>query len=224
MCVRVRPLESERIGPWRLDGNAVVRTQERAGGHAGGSRATASTFPVDQVFDGDRGTDEVYESIKPVISQVRTHSDRAPAVCCCQLPVPPPSPCHCPRLAQVMEGYNGTVFAYGQTGSGKTHTMLGTADEPGIAPLAVRDVFRAIARSQEGRESLVRASAVEVGGPWGGQRELVQGWGSSRSVRSPTAHLTAGPRSRLPPAARCTTRPCATCLTPRARACRCAHS
>lgn len=26
-------------------------------------------------------------------------------------------------LADVLEGYNGTIFAYGQTSSGKTHTM-----------------------------------------------------------------------------------------------------
>ena len=26
--------------------------------------------------------------------------------------------------ADVMNGYNGTVFAYGQTGSGKSHTMM----------------------------------------------------------------------------------------------------
>lgn len=30
-----------------------------------------------------------------------------------------------PIVADVMAGYNGTVFVYGQTGSGKTHTMFG---------------------------------------------------------------------------------------------------
>ena len=28
-------------------------------------------------------------------------------------------------VADVIEGYNGTIFAYGQTGSGKTFTMFG---------------------------------------------------------------------------------------------------
>lgn len=28
-------------------------------------------------------------------------------------------------IANVLEGYNGTIFAYGQTGTGKTHTMTG---------------------------------------------------------------------------------------------------
>ena len=44
-----------------------------------------------------------------------------------------------------------TVFSlrYGQTASGKTHTMRGTADRPGVVPLAVRHVFRRIAELGE---------------------------------------------------------------------------
>jgi centromeric protein E len=37
------------------------------------------------------------------------------------------------------------VFAYGQTSSGKTHTMRGHAEEAGIIPLAVTDLFEEIA-------------------------------------------------------------------------------
>ena len=44
-------------------------------------------------------------------------------------------------IASAMAGINGTIFAYGQTSSGKTHTMQGSTDEPGIIPLAIRDVF-----------------------------------------------------------------------------------
>lgn len=33
-------------------------------------------------------------------------------------------------LADVLDGYNGTVFAYGQTGSGKTFTMMVRAYNP----------------------------------------------------------------------------------------------
>lgn len=33
-----------------------------------------------------------------------------------------------PVVADVMNGYNGTVFVYGQTGSGKTYTIFGDAD------------------------------------------------------------------------------------------------
>jgi centromeric protein E len=47
-------------------------------------------------------------------------------------------------VRKAVEGYNGTVFAYGQTSSGKTHTMRGHADEAGIIPLAVSDLFEEI--------------------------------------------------------------------------------
>ena len=41
------------------------------------------------------------------------------------------------KFADVLSGYNGTIFAYGQTSSGKTHTMEGIIDDPnmqGIIP------------------------------------------------------------------------------------------
>ena len=64
-------------------------------------------------------------------------------------------------IESVLNGFNGTVFAYGQTSSGKTHTMQGSAEEPGIIPFAVHDVFDSIDRS-EGREFLVRVSYLEI--------------------------------------------------------------
>ena len=69
-----------------------------------------------------------------------------------------------PLALSVVDGYNATVFAYGHTGSGKTHTMTGTAQEPGVTPRAVRDVFGAIERAAR-RESavfLVHVSYVEL--------------------------------------------------------------
>ncbi|CCW59832.1 unnamed protein product [Phytomonas sp. EM1] len=36
-----------------------------------------------------------------------------------------------PLIADVMQGYNGTIFVYGQTGSGKTHTMFGETSSNG---------------------------------------------------------------------------------------------
>ena len=50
-------------------------------------------------------------------------------------------------MANVLEGYNGTIFAYGQTGTGKTHTMSGKENdnkERGIMPRAFEDVFKSI--------------------------------------------------------------------------------
>ncbi|XP_039795249.1 kinesin-like protein KIN-7I isoform X9 [Panicum virgatum] len=61
----------------------------------------------------------------------------------------------------VVRGFNGTVFAYGQTNSGKTYTMRGSANEPGIIPLAVHDLFRCIEEHID-REFLVRMSYMEI--------------------------------------------------------------
>ncbi|XP_057778967.1 kinesin-like protein KIN-5B [Salvia miltiorrhiza] len=54
-----------------------------------------------------------------------------------------------PIVAEVLEGFNCTVFAYGQTGTGKTYTMEGgmrnkggeLPAEAGIIPRAVRQIF-----------------------------------------------------------------------------------
>jgi Kinesin motor domain len=43
-----------------------------------------------------------------------------------------------------MDGFNVCLFAYGQTGSGKTFTMTGSANEPGLTPRTVREIFRLI--------------------------------------------------------------------------------
>lgn len=52
-----------------------------------------------------------------------------------------------PIVANVLEGYNGTIFAYGQTGTGKTHTMTGLVDNPterGIMTRAFDSIFASI--------------------------------------------------------------------------------
>ncbi|KAK1799564.1 hypothetical protein P4O66_000444 [Electrophorus voltai] len=67
------------------------------------------------------------------------------------------------------EGYNATVFAYGQTGSGKTYTM-GTgfdvnvgADEQGIIPRAVRQLFQGVQqRRREAQEAGVAPPEFKV--------------------------------------------------------------
>jgi len=60
-----------------------------------------------------------------------------------------------------MEGFHGTVFAYGHTGSGKTHSMQGTAECPGIIPMAIIDIF-AFIREHPSREFLLRVSYLEI--------------------------------------------------------------
>ncbi|KAM8962314.1 kinesin-like protein KIF22 isoform 1-T1 [Pelodytes ibericus] len=45
-------------------------------------------------------------------------------------------------LPNLLIGHNASVFAYGPTGAGKTHTMLGSPEQPGVIPRAVRDLLR----------------------------------------------------------------------------------
>ncbi|XP_034226435.1 kinesin-like protein KIN-7O isoform X2 [Prunus dulcis] len=64
-------------------------------------------------------------------------------------------------VAAAVRGFNGTVFAYGQTNSGKTHTIRGSAIEPGVIPLAVREMFNIIQEDVD-REFLLRMSYMEI--------------------------------------------------------------
>ncbi|XP_044510495.1 kinesin-like protein KIN-7N isoform X2 [Mangifera indica] len=60
-----------------------------------------------------------------------------------------------------IQGFNGTVFAYGQTSSGKTFTMNGSPTNPGVIPLAVKDIFEKIQMISD-REFLIRVSYMEI--------------------------------------------------------------
>lgn len=91
----------------------------------------SSKFEFDRVFGEDCKTSEVYQS--------RTEDIVAAAV----------------------RGFNGTVFAYGQTNSGKTYTIRGSATEPGVIRLAVRDMFDLIQQDVD-REFLLRMSYMEI--------------------------------------------------------------
>jgi hypothetical protein len=54
-----------------------------------------------------------------------------------------------PLVDGAFNGYNSTVFAYGPSGSGKTHTMMGSADSPGIVPRAIQRVLELAAAQPE---------------------------------------------------------------------------
>lgn len=54
-----------------------------------------------------------------------------------------------PILPHILNGQNASVFAYGPTGAGKTHTMLGSSEQPGVIPRAVREVFNLVKDKNE---------------------------------------------------------------------------
>ncbi|XP_008300735.1 kinesin-like protein KIF22 [Stegastes partitus] len=54
-----------------------------------------------------------------------------------------------PILPHILQGQNASVFAYGPTGAGKTHTMLGSSEQPGVIPRAVREVFNLVKAKDE---------------------------------------------------------------------------
>nr|XP_056719088.1 kinesin-like protein KIF22 [Euleptes europaea] len=56
-----------------------------------------------------------------------------------------------PVLSHLLEGQNASILAYGPTGAGKTHTMLGSPDQPGVIPRALRDLLQ-MTRNASGDE------------------------------------------------------------------------
>ena len=95
------------------------------------TRRREKHYTFDHVFDHDSGNKDVYKN---------TAAQHIPGV---------------------LRGFNATVFAYGATGSGKTHTMVGTEEDPGLMILALRDIFREIARDPNS-EYTVDCSYLEV--------------------------------------------------------------
>ncbi|XP_074659663.1 kinesin heavy chain-like isoform X3 [Tubulanus polymorphus] len=70
-----------------------------------------------------------------------------------------------PIVADVLGGYNGTIFAYGQTSSGKTHTMegvMGNHELQGIIPRIVQDIFSYIYQMDENLEFHIKVSYFEI--------------------------------------------------------------
>ncbi|PIK39229.1 putative centromere-associated protein E [Apostichopus japonicus] len=92
---------------------------------------SAKPYIFDRVFAHNESTDVVYKEIAQPIVQAS------------------------------MNGYDGTIFAYGQTSSGKTHTMQGDANELGIIPRAVDELFDIIDKTPQ-REFLFRVSYMEI--------------------------------------------------------------
>lgn len=51
---------------------------------------------------------------------------------------------------------------YGQTTSGKTYTMLGSPENPGVLPCAIRDVFSYLKKDETIIETKVYCSYIEI--------------------------------------------------------------
>ena len=65
-------------------------------------------------------------------------------------------------VQSALDGYKVCIFAYGQTGSGKTHTMLGTAEERGMIPRAMDQIFASSAAMEaEGWSFDMKVSKAE---------------------------------------------------------------
>lgn len=65
-------------------------------------------------------------------------------------------------IQSAFDGFNVTIFAYGQTGSGKTYTMNGNAEQPGLAPRVMDELYR-VAEKDMGRfQQRITASMVEL--------------------------------------------------------------
>lgn len=62
----------------------------------------------------------------------------------------------------VLQGRNGSVFCYGATGAGKTFTMLGTAENPGVMVLAIKDLFYKVRQRSCDGNHVVHLSYLEV--------------------------------------------------------------
>eukprot|EP00062_Callorhinchus_milii_P023437 gi/632982277/ref/XP_007908049.1/ PREDICTED: kinesin-like protein KIF18B isoform X1 [Callorhinchus milii] len=65
-------------------------------------------------------------------------------------------------LEGVLNGYNCSVFAYGATGAGKTHTMLGTAEQPGVMYFTMVELYKRIEQLKDEKSCEVAVSYLEV--------------------------------------------------------------
>mmetsp|Transcript_5395 Transcript_5395/g.11884 ORF Transcript_5395/g.11884 Transcript_5395/m.11884 type:complete len:815 (-) Transcript_5395:535-2979(-) len=66
-------------------------------------------------------------------------------------------------VQSALDGHKVCIFAYGQTGSGKTFTMLGNAENPGMIPRAIQQVFETSNKLKaQGWSFTMQASMLEI--------------------------------------------------------------
>ncbi|QIW96798.1 hypothetical protein AMS68_002316 [Peltaster fructicola] len=131
-------------------GNVLVSVRVRPDATAGDGAKPEGEWMVDGrrsliSYQGKEGGDYRYDNVfSPHDNNSRVYDNAAKRL-----------------VRRVMEGYHGTVFAYGMTGTGKTFSMQGTANSPGVIPLAITDIFSYI-RENPNREFLLRVSYLEI--------------------------------------------------------------
>ena len=68
-------------------------------------------------------------------------------------------------IADILNGYNGTIFAYGPTGTGKTHTMFGeieSKENKGLIPRVAHEIFSMINNTEGEVDFIVKCSMLEI--------------------------------------------------------------
>jgi len=133
VAVRLRPIWGATKRPRKKmggDSDVVAWNVEKVGSRVaftqrGCARGVEgrTVFHLDQVFDEEAHTLQIYQSIAR------------------------------PMLSSVLNGKHATIFAYGQTGSGKTFTMQGEGEnKSGIIAMVTADLFRSIEASKRAYE------------------------------------------------------------------------
>ena len=135
VAIRCRPLNSKEISANNVKVVNINKQRNEIIVSKPYAQEEAKQFTFDNTYGDDAQQEEIYEETAS------------------------------PIVANVLEGYNGTIFAYGQTGTGKTHTMTGIVDNPaerGIMTRAFDDIFASIKGDSDQTQFLVRASYLEI--------------------------------------------------------------
>lgn len=65
-------------------------------------------------------------------------------------------------IQSALDGYNVCIFAYGQTGSGKTYTIHGNAENPGLVPKGVEQLFQLLNANADKSSFVVTCYMLEL--------------------------------------------------------------
>ncbi|RLN07302.1 hypothetical protein C2845_PM11G11500 [Panicum miliaceum] len=136
--LRIRPLPDRdrcKAVARPMPGKDPRRKLKQAGGGAlclvpTGPNSVALTVPQSKLVDSKRGRTEVFDGFSAVFSPDSTQLDIFVQVMN-------------PLVDDFLGGKSGLLVAMGPTGSGKTHTIFGSARNPGILPLTLRQIFKA---------------------------------------------------------------------------------